>query len=140
MEFNVKLNESTSFTVKFDFSKLEYSEKNLAPVAIVGLSYFARQIVLNLFHGDYSTFSKDKPLILRVTSARRSPEKNSRVGGVENSAHLSGLAIDLSCTNSILRKLLIASAVDAATPRIGIGKNYLHFDWDVEKPSCIWVY
>lgn len=78
---------------------------------------------------------------LRLTSGFRCPEHNRRQGGVPNSAHLAGLAVDLECTLSLSRYILIARLMEAGFQRIGIGKTFMHADLDTTKvkPS-IWTY
>lgn len=80
-----------------------------------------------------------KPVI--ITSAYRCPYHNRRVGGVPNSPHVHGLAIDIACTNSEDRFHIIKFLIGNGIGRIGIAKNYIHFDIDEEKPHPrIWHY
>ena len=84
--------------------------------------------VYPIFDGPVSrvgTFSSARPVNIgaiaaigsawgRVTSTRRSPEHNRRVGGVRNSFHLSGRAIDIARRNGVSH-----SAIAAAFRRAG---------------------
>lgn len=45
----------------------------------------------------------------RVTSTRRSPDHNRRVGGVRNSFHLSGRAIDIARRSGVSHSLIAAA-------------------------------
>lgn len=45
----------------------------------------------------------------RVTSLRRSPERNRRVGGVHNSYHLSGQAIDIARRPGVSHAAIVAA-------------------------------
>jgi len=78
---------------------------------------------------------------LTFNSGYRCPKCNTRVGGVRNSAHLRGLAVDISCSFSILRFNLLKAALDLGFRRIGIGKTIIHLDVDVSLPQdVIWTY
>lgn len=86
-----------------------------------------------------------KPLI--VASAMRTPERNAQVGGVKNSSHLQGYAIDWkniapqpSEWDTELIKFLDA-AWDAGFRRFGIMATGIHTDDDPTKTSpAIWDY
>lgn len=79
------------------------------------------------------------PILL--TSGFRCREYNSKVGGSPTSSHLSGLAMDISCSDTSHRYFYIAAAIKAGFPRIGIGRNYLHLDIDDSKPGpLLWLY
>lgn len=79
------------------------------------------------------------PVLLR--SGFRDSEYNSKVGGVKDSAHCKGLAMDISCSDSSHRLLYLRSALAAGFRRIGIGKDFLHLDIDSDKPQdVIWLY
>ncbi len=69
-----------------------------------------------------------------ATSGLRTPEENAKVGGVPNSSHLKGLAIDFSCGSGILRYKIIFGAVAVGFKRIGIAKDHIHLDVDPDKP------
>ncbi|RLF87747.1 peptidase M15 [Thermococci archaeon] len=79
------------------------------------------------------------PLV--ITSGFRCAKHNREIGGKENSAHLKGLAADILCVNSAHRYELIKHALALGFRRIGIGKDFIHLDYDKEKPQgVIWVY
>tara|TARA_Y100001963_G_C6617308_1_gene369940 strand:+ start:8 stop:388 length:381 start_codon:yes stop_codon:yes gene_type:complete len=85
-----------------------------------------------------------------VTSGYRTPEHNKKVGGIETSAHLKGLACDIAMTDSKKRARFVYEAMnlcsELALPfRIGLaGKdkgNFAHIDIDKTKKSPkIWIY
>ncbi|RUM32669.1 MAG: peptidase M15 [Aquifex sp.] len=80
-----------------------------------------------------------KPVV--ITSAYRCPSWNKQVGGVSSSAHTRGLAVDIECTNSKDRYLILKFLLSRGVERIGIGRNFVHFDLDDEKPSPrVWHY
>lgn len=72
-----------------------------------------------------------------ITSGYRTKEKNLKVGGVEDSAHLSGKAADLRCRNSVERFIMVDSLLAAGFKRIGFGAGHIHVDIDDEKPQNV---
>jgi len=79
------------------------------------------------------------PLI--INSGYRSVEHNEKVGGKKNSSHLLGLAVDIHCTDSRKRYILIDALLAAGFTRIGLADTYIHTDVDPEKSQCvIWTY
>jgi uncharacterized protein YcbK (DUF882 family) len=78
-----------------------------------------------------------------VTSGARCKDYNAKVGGVEDSAHLPHpltgqcRAVDIAVKNSQTRYDLIHIAVKLGITRIGLAKDFLHFDvaWDL--PSYV---
>lgn len=77
----------------------------------------------------------DMPFI--ITSGVRNIDTNKVCGGVENSAHLKGLACDIKCDNSTNTFNIIKGAIVAGFNRIGIGKGHIHLDIDKEKPQNV---
>lgn len=76
-----------------------------------------------------------------ITSAFRTPEKNEEVGGSPTSSHLKGLAVDISCTNSVHRYEIVRRLLGAGFTRIGIGEDFIHVDADPAKhQGVIWLY
>lgn len=77
----------------------------------------------------------------KINSGFRTKEKNDEVGGVENSAHTLGLAVDLVCMTSNERFRIIQALLEAGFKRIGTGKTFIHCDVDKSKPQdVIWLY
>lgn len=75
-----------------------------------------------------------------INSSYRLRGHNSRVGGVSNSSHLVGLAVDIACSNSFDRFTIINALVRAGFTRIGIGQHHIHCDIDIEKgQDVIWL-
>jgi hypothetical protein len=70
-----------------------------------------------------------------ITSGLRTIEENKKSGGVENSAHLKGLAVDLRCKNSTERFLIVKSLLKTGFKRIEIGLDHIHTDIDESKPQ-----
>jgi len=80
-----------------------------------------------------------KPLV--ITSAYRCPVHNRRIGGVNNSAHVGGYAVDIKCTNSLDRQKILEFLLSRGVERIGIHPAFIHFDLDPQKPSPrVWLY
>ncbi len=81
----------------------------------------------------------NKPII--ITSAYRCPEHNERIGGVPNSAHVRGYAVDIKVLSSRTRYRVIEYLLREGVRRIGVAKDFVHFDLDPEKPQdVIWHY
>jgi hypothetical protein len=62
------------------------------------------------------------------------------VGGVKDSAHLVGLAVDIEIKTDWQRLRFLESAVLAGIKRIHISKTYVHVDVDATKNDACWVY
>lgn len=80
-----------------------------------------------------------EPMI--ITSGCRCINYNRMIGGFKNSAHTRGLAVDIKCTNSYMRRRLILLAIRKGITRIGIGKDFIHIDIDDRLPQEVfWLY
>lgn len=80
------------------------------------------------------------PFIIN-SGLRTKAENDALQGSVSESAHLSGLAVDLSITDSLKRFKLIEVALKNGIKRIGVGKTFVHIDLDTTKPqSVVWHY
>lgn len=81
-----------------------------------------------------------------ITSGWRCPVHNKEVGGSDTSSHLKGIAVDILTQTSHSRALILTSICTVCRrhgvlPRIGIGKDFIHFDIDAEKlKPCVWHY
>lgn len=81
----------------------------------------------------------DLPIILN--SGFRCAAYNKKVGGSRTSAHMSGFAMDIACSDPEHRFLYIRAALAVGFTRIGIGHTFLHLDIDTTKTQdCIWHY
>ena len=78
---------------------------------------------------------------IHITSGVRCKEHNAspRVGGLEDSAHLKGKAVDISCTNSTDRHRLVQFLMYASEDinRIGIADSFVHIDIDSFKSQNV---
>lgn len=78
---------------------------------------------------------------IRILSGVRTYSHNAGVGGVDGSAHVSGLAADIACRTSAQRMKFLAAALSLGFTRIGIGDSFLHLDIDPTKPAgVLWLY
>ena len=78
---------------------------------------------------------------IRITSGYRCEEYNKKIGGVENSAHTEGLAVDIAVHNSNYRLNLLYYIFQYEFSRIGIGKSFIHIDMSVTLPQNVcWTY
>ena len=58
----------------------------------------------------------------------------------ESSSH-GGLAVDISTNHSRNRYIILDALIRTKFNRIGIGKDFIHVDIDIDKPKeVIWVY
>lgn len=75
-----------------------------------------------------------------ITSGRRSVAENATAQGVENSAHLRGLAVDLACPLPGNRFKMVQALLMAGFRRIGVYNLHLHCDTDLSLPAPVmWV-
>ena len=73
---------------------------------------------------------------LKVNSGCRCSTYNKTVGGKEDSAHTRGLAVDIQCTTSRKRYILMKLFLMKFN-RVGVYKTFLHVDLDEEKPKYV---
>lgn len=73
-----------------------------------------------------------------ITSGYRDPQKNDGVGGVKDSAHTKGLAVDIRASDEILGKMIAFGLGKAGFVRAGFYTKHIHVDIDKEKPQVIW--
>ena len=79
------------------------------------------------------------PIVL--TCAYRSKEYDIAQGRSGNSAPTRGVAVDIRCNSSTTRMKIIEAAITVGINRIGVGKNFLHLDYDKSLPqNVIWHY
>jgi uncharacterized protein YcbK (DUF882 family) len=84
---------------------------------------------------------EDAKIPFIINSGFRTPSQNIKDGGKSNSAHLKGLAADISAKTSLEKYKIIYSAINYGVLRIGIGSNFIHLDNDLSLPHpVIWTY
>jgi uncharacterized protein YcbK (DUF882 family) len=75
------------------------------------------------------------------TSGYRCLKLNKAVGGVANSAHTTGSAVDIEFHSEAHAKKLIEALIKAGFKRIGLGWSFIHVDIDFTKPHpACWLY
>lgn len=72
-----------------------------------------------------------------ITSGLRERDENSAAGGVGNSSHLRGLAVDLRCDGSRSRFRMVSALILAGFKRIGVYDRHLHVDVDENLPQDV---
>jgi len=76
----------------------------------------------------------------KITSGYRTADHNRKVGGVQNSSHLNGLAADISIGSGQERYIVLNALIKAGFKRLGIAKTFIHCDTDNSKPNSVWTY
>lgn len=72
-----------------------------------------------------------------ITSGLRSPEKNREVGGKANSAHLTGEAVDIACTDSAKRFKIVTALLNVGFKRIEVTNKHIHVDVSKTLPQNV---
>jgi len=76
-----------------------------------------------------------------INSGYRTKEWNERIGGVANSAHLTGQAVDIRCVTSSDRFQILRFALLLGFRRIGVAKSFIHLDLALDRSQkVIWNY
>lgn len=76
-----------------------------------------------------------------INSGYRTRSHNKKVKGSSDSSHLKGLAVDISCTDSRSRFIILDALKSVGFNRIGIAKTFIHVDLDFDKSQrVIWTY
>jgi len=77
-----------------------------------------------------------------ITSGCRCAKRNKYVGGVADSAHLTGKALDIHLKGTSLFDMVkLAFCIGrAGVKRLGISEKFLHIDTDAKKPECVFKY
>lgn len=77
----------------------------------------------------------------KINSGYRTPEQNKKAGGVKDSSHMYGKAVDIACTSDSNRHKIITALLTVGFNRIGVAKTFIHADIDSTKSSnVIWLY
>lgn len=75
-----------------------------------------------------------------ITCGLRTPAQNAALAeSVSDSAHLTGHAVDLACSDDPTRFAMLSGLLSAGFTRIGVYSAHLHADNDATKsPNVIW--
>ena len=108
------------------------------------MSKYFKEIEDNMSTGFLAKLDKAREyagIPFNITSAYRSVEHNSKVGGSPNSSHIKGLAVDISVTDSRTRFKVLEALINIGFNRIGIASNFIHVDDDNDKTKeVVWDY
>lgn len=117
---------------------------NLIKEARAKYKYFSEKEIVGLKHELVQMLDKAREIAgipFKINSGFRTKEQNKNVGGVEDSAHLSGLAVDIHCPSDGARWKIINSLQKVGFTRIGIAETFVHCDIDKTKAQeVIWLY
>lgn len=72
-----------------------------------------------------------------ITSGYRTQGHNEAIGGVPNSAHTRGLAVDIQCNGSRSRFLMVSALILAGFRRIELAPRHIHADVDPNLPQDV---
>lgn len=75
-----------------------------------------------------------------ITSGVRTAKENAAIGGADDSAHVTGHAVDLRCRTSRERFLTLRALFEAGFDRIGVYNHHVHCDTSTTAdPAVVWV-
>ncbi len=102
--------------------------------------YFTESEVEGLNHEFVLLLDKARGIAgipFKINSGFRTKEHNKAVGGVKNSAHLGGLAIDANAKGGSDIYIIVYACMQVGIKRIGINwdKHFVHIDVDYSKPT-----
>lgn len=73
----------------------------------------------------------------KINSACRCEVHNKNVGGVKDSSHCKGLAVDISCRSDERRFSMVSALLKVGFKRVLIYDTFIHVDIDLDKPNPI---
>jgi len=77
----------------------------------------------------------------KINSGFRTKSHNAYIGGAKLSSHLYGYAIDIHCTDSRRRAIILNALSKAGFTRFGIADTFIHTDNDPDKDqNVVWLY
>ena len=77
----------------------------------------------------------------KINSGFRTKSHNAYIGGAKLSSHLYGYAVDIHCTDSRRRAIIVNALREAGFTRFGIGNTFIHADNDPDKDqNVMWLY
>lgn len=72
-----------------------------------------------------------------INSGRRCKKHNEFVGGVKNSAHTLGKAVDIKVHSATDRYRILTALIHVGFVRIGVYESFIHVDIDLDKPHPV---
>jgi zinc D-Ala-D-Ala carboxypeptidase len=77
----------------------------------------------------------------KINSGFRTKSHNAYIGGVRDSSHCYGYAVDVHCTDSRGRAVIINALRKAGFTRFGVANTFIHCDNDPDKDANVmWLY
>ena len=77
----------------------------------------------------------------KINSGFRTKSHNAYIGGSKLSSHLYGYAVDIHCTDSRRRSIILDALSKAGFTRFGIADTFIHTDNDPDKDQdVLWLY
>ena len=119
-----------------DWTKVRYfKEEEFACKCGCGYNVINPQLVMAL-----DMARRDVGIPFTVSSGCRCKAHNKRSGGVPDSSHVTGYAVDIQVKDSSHR-FRVVKALLRYFDRIGVDKQFIHVDIDPTKPTpSMWVY
>lgn len=111
------------------FKPLEFDSPDLAGSGVRMDEQFIRML-------DFARSESGIPY--RVSSGYRTAPHNQKVGGAPKSAHLKGLAADISCHDPINRWYILSGLFQAGFRRIEVTPDHVHVD-SMEDPAPVFL-
>jgi uncharacterized protein YcbK (DUF882 family) len=73
----------------------------------------------------------------KINCGVRCEKHNKEVGGVEDSAHCKGLAVDISTRSDSIRFAIVEALLKVGFTRVLLYDTFVHVDMDLTKPNPI---
>ena len=96
--------------------------KHFKEKEIIGLATY---FVINL---NFARERANVPFI--ITSSKRTEEENKKVGGIKNSKHLTGEAVDLRILNGTQTARMIEALLSIPLFEVIIEDDHIHVEWN----------
>jgi len=108
------------------------------------MKYFSEREVRNLdpFLVEMLDVARGKADVpFKINSGFRTKARNRAVGGVKDSSHLTGNAVDINARGNDKRFKIVKALLEVGFNRIGIGETFVHADISKNKSNnVIWTY